>query len=111
MIRDLMLKAVYTNGFLPCRLVLVGLLTHLHRVMGRSDQNKVVPNNLGVVIGPSLRWSTIITGREVNSNPLLKYSWWPSGNIKKKDLPENMNLLINVMRFVFSNIRSLDLLM
>merc|ERR1711915_240436 len=38
-------------------------------------------------------------------------SWWPSGSIKKKDFPENMNLMINVMRFIFSNIQSLDLLM
>jgi len=60
--------------------------------MERSEQNKVLPNNLGVVIGPSL-------------------SWWPSGSIKKKDFPENMNLMINVMRFIFSNIQSLDLLM
>ena len=31
------------------------------------------------------------------------------GSIKKKDIPETMNVLINVMRFVLTNIKSLDL--
>ena len=38
------------------RKTLVGLLAHLEKVMERWEDNKVVPANLAVVIGPSLRW-------------------------------------------------------
>ena len=37
------------------------------------------------------------------------FSWWPVGSIKKKDFPENMNILINVMKYLLTNIKSLDL--
>jgi len=72
------------------RKVLIALLTHLEKIMERSEINKVVPSNLAVVIGPSL-------------------SWWPSGRVKKKDIPENMNILIKVIKFILTYVKSIDL--
>lgn len=71
------------------RKILIALLAHLEKIMERSQVNKVLPSNLAVVIGPSL-------------------SWWPSGSVKKKDIPENMNVLITVMKYILTNLKSVD---
>jgi len=72
------------------RKILIALMSHLETIMERSQVNKVLPSNLAVVIGPSL-------------------SWWPSGSVKKKDIPENMNVLITVMKYILTNLKSVDL--
>lgn len=72
------------------RKILIALLAHFEKILERAGLNKVVPSNLAVVIGPSL-------------------SWWPSGSVKKKDIPENMNILIKVMKYILTNVKSLDL--
>ena len=37
------------------RKILIALLAHLEKIMERFQVNKVLPSNLAVVIGPSLR--------------------------------------------------------
>ena len=74
--------------------------------MERTEENKVVPSNLAVVIGPSLRYRENHCKIQTNSN---HRSWWPSGTVKKKDFHESMNKLIEVMRYILTNITSSDL--
>ena len=76
--------------------------------MERSQVNKVLPSNLAVVIGPSLRYRPQSSSLHLNLYNLV-FSWWPSGSVKKKDIPENMNVLILVMKYILTNVNSVDL--